>query len=79
MDGMTDELKAALRDLTALMETNRREVKGSALALCLARLSAVIEDDDAPVPPEAFAELNADGRKLALAGLMLLVNQAFSE
>lgn len=72
----TEELRAAMRELNAFAETPCKDVKKSALGLCLAKLSAAADDDDCRVPAEVFAELTEDQRKVAVAGLVMLTQMA---
>lgn len=71
------ELIATARELNALFDKTRAELKSSQIALCLAKLTVAIEDDDLTIGASFFAELSPEARKLALAGLVLLSNQAF--
>lgn len=69
----SDELKAALRQLSEMMEKPCGELKGSTMALCLAQIGCAIEDDDLEVPAEVFECLSPVARKFALAGLCAVV------
>lgn len=74
----TAELKDTLARLTDLMNKPKGEVKRSALALCCAQIVCAVEDENLEIPAEAFAVLGPDERKLALTGMVWLVNQAFN-
>lgn len=72
----SDELREAFRETARLLGMATRDVKRGDLGICLAKLTAAVEDDDLEVPAELFAELPPTGRKMALGGMVLLLGQA---
>lgn len=72
----TDELKTLIRQVRALIDTPKSERRLSEIVTCLGMITAVVEDEGCEVPADVFEELSPKGRKLALAGLVLLFLQA---
>lgn len=73
---MKVDLMEAIRELNGLMDRPASKIEGPQLAMAMFHIGIALQDDDMEIPAEIFAEMTQPLRKMALAGLGLVLGHS---
>jgi hypothetical protein len=75
----SDELRTCVREIGELMGKRRADIKPAAANLAIAKLAALVEDDQTEVPDDILREMPQELRRLTLGALATVVSAVLQQ